>query len=105
MERLAYETEVSSKGHLSSIERGLVRPTAHTLKALADGLGVQLADLVTFPDENDRERLFDLTRRMGAGHLRELLHDADDFVAHRPIPRATEKPSPTYRRRRPRTTE
>src|SRR5580692_3636770 len=50
LERLAFESELGSKGHLSNIEHGLVRPTAHTLRTLSDRLGVELADMVTFPD-------------------------------------------------------
>jgi len=35
MEKLAYESELGSKGHLSDLERGLLRPIAHTLSQLA----------------------------------------------------------------------
>lgn len=90
MERLAYESDVGSKGHLSNIERGLVRPTAHTLKALADRLGVALPDLVNFPEEDDRARLYDLTRRLTAARLRLLLHEAAEMAAPAPRLRAAE---------------
>src|SRR5437773_12286253 len=46
-EKLAFESELGSKGHLSDIENGLARPTIRTLKVLADRLGVVLLDLVT----------------------------------------------------------
>ena len=100
MERLAYESEVGSKGHLSNIERGLVHATAHTLKSLADRLGVALADLVTFPDESDRARLHDLTRHMSPPRLRLLLHEAEEMAARTPRLRAAEG-TERYRQRRP----
>lgn len=99
MERLAYESEVGSKGHLSNIERGLVRPTAHTLKALADRLGVTLSDLVNFPEEGDRARLYDLTRHLSAPRVRLLLREAEDMVARTAHLRAAEAPE-RYRRER-----
>ena len=90
IEKLAYESEVGSKGHLSSIERGLVRPTAHTLKALADGLGLRLADLVTFPDESERDKLLDLTRKMSAATLKTLIRQAESEFPRRAVLRAAE---------------
>ena len=95
MERLAYESDVGSKGHLSNIERGLVRPTAHTLKALAERLGVELADLVSFPADGDRARLYDLTRRMTAPRVRLLLQEAEEMAARGPRLRAAEAPDAT----------
>lgn len=103
MERLAYESDVGSKGHLSNIERGLVRPTAHTLKALADRLGVELADLVNFPDDGDRARLYDLTRQMTAPRLRSLLQEAEEMAAPPPRLRAAEAPERYRRHGRPRS--
>ena len=75
LEKLAYESELGSKGHLSNIEKGLVRPTINTLKVLADGLGVLLADLVTFPADGDRERLIDASRASSPRVLRRLLRE------------------------------
>lgn len=71
-EKLAFESEVGSKGHLSNLERGLVRPTVNTLQALADRLGVKLLDLVTFPEEDDRSALIDATRFAVREDLRAL---------------------------------
>ncbi|MES1209999.1 MAG: helix-turn-helix domain-containing protein [Pseudomonadota bacterium] len=99
MERLAYESDVGSKGHLSNIERGLVRPTAHTLKALAERLGVELPDLVNFPEDGDRARLYDLTRRMAPSRVRVLLQEAEETSARAPRLRAAEPPE-RYRRQR-----
>lgn len=103
MEQLAYESELSSKGHLSNIERGLVRPTAHTLGVLAERLGVELGDLVNFPEAaGERGRLYELTRRMAASRVRLLLHDAEEMAARAPRLRAAETAS-RYRRHRRRT--
>jgi len=101
MERLAYESDVGSKGHLSNIERGLVRATAHTLKALAERLGVELADLVTFPEDGDRARLYDLTRQLSAARVRLLLREAEDMAARTPRLRAAEGGERYRRERRP----
>jgi transcriptional regulator with XRE-family HTH domain len=67
MEKLAYESELGSKGHLSNIERGLVHTTVHTLQTLADRLDVLLLDLVTFPERSARERRVDADRLSGGG--------------------------------------
>lgn len=99
LEQLAYESELGSKGHLSSIEKGLVRPTAHTLQALADRLEVDLADLVTFPDLSVRGRLLELTRRMPADAVRTLVRHAEELLARSPLSRAAER-TERYRRGR-----
>ena len=80
LEKLAYESEVGSKGFLSDVEQGLARPTVETLQAIADRLGVELLDLVTFPDESDRQRLVDRTRQLSKGTVKKLLREmtADD---------------------------
>lgn len=66
-----------SKGHLSNLERGLVAPNVLTLQALADALHVKLLDLVTFPDEDDRQRLVDLIRQLPKGTIRKLLKECE----------------------------
>jgi hypothetical protein len=53
-----------------------VRPTVETLSALANRLGVDLLDLVTFPEESPRQQLVDLTRGMKPGTIRRLIRDA-----------------------------
>ncbi|HEU4577875.1 MAG TPA: helix-turn-helix transcriptional regulator [Polyangiaceae bacterium] len=75
-EKLAYESGLKSKGHLSGIEKGLVLPTLATLTLLAHRLGVDLLDLFTFPEESPRQQLVDLTRQMKAGTIRRLIRDA-----------------------------
>lgn len=77
LEKLAYESELGSKGHLSNLERGLVRPTVHTLKSLADRLGVRLLDLVCFPDEDDTQRVVDSLRELPSGTVRKLLRELE----------------------------
>ncbi|WP_437972242.1 helix-turn-helix transcriptional regulator [Sorangium sp. So ce260] len=78
LEKLAFEIELGSKGHLSNIERGLVRPTIQTLQVLADRLGVLLLDLVTFPEDDDRQKLIDRTRSFSRGTLRKLVKELED---------------------------
>ncbi|MDX2054009.1 MAG: helix-turn-helix transcriptional regulator [Polyangiaceae bacterium] len=75
-EKLAYEAGLKSKGHLSGIEKGLVLPTIQTLALLAERLGTELVDLVTFPEESERHRLIDLSRSMKVGTIRRLVRDA-----------------------------
>lgn len=76
LEKLAYESGSISKGHLSDLERGLLRPNVQTLKSVADRLGVHLLDLVTFPEEGPRHSLVDATRGLSAVDIAELLQDA-----------------------------
>jgi len=80
LEKLAYESEVGSKGFLSDVEKGLARPTVETLAAIAERLEVKLLDLVTFPDEDERARLVDRTRRMTKGAVRRLLRETTPAV-------------------------
>ncbi len=75
LEKLAYESEVGSKGYMSDVEKGLARPTVETLATIAERLEVKLLDLVTFPDEDDRARLVDRTRGMTRGTVRRLLRE------------------------------
>lgn len=81
IEQLAEESNTGSKGHLSNIERGLVRPNIHTLKQIADGLGVKALDLLTFPKRSVRERLIDMTRRLTATKLAALVRDAARWLS------------------------
>jgi transcriptional regulator with XRE-family HTH domain len=72
-EALAWESAIQSKGHLSNIEAGLVRPTLHTIKHLADRLGVLPLDLICFPEDDPRQELIDRTRDAAPGMVRKLL--------------------------------
>ena len=75
-ERLAFESGSIAKGHLSDLEKGLLRPTVHTLKGVADRLGVRIMDLVSDPDDGPREALLDLSRALPDADLTALLNDA-----------------------------
>jgi transcriptional regulator with XRE-family HTH domain len=74
-EQLAFTSEMRSKGHLSSLEKGLVMPTIATLKAIADRLDVLVADLVTDPRDGDRAKILELTRSVSPGTLRKLVKE------------------------------
>ena len=71
-EKLAYEIEMS-KGFVSDIEKGLARPTVHSLQRFANRLEVDLLDLVTFEEQSPRQALVDATRRVPVGTIRKLL--------------------------------
>jgi transcriptional regulator with XRE-family HTH domain len=73
LEKLAYESDLGSKGYLSDIEKGLALPTVKTLRVLADRLGVLPLDLLTDPDADLRQNLIDRTRGLPLGSLRALL--------------------------------
>ena len=76
MEKLAYESDLGSKGHLSNLERGLVRPTIETLRVLAERLGCLPLDLLTFPEQDARQTLVELSRKLSRGALRKLVSEA-----------------------------
>jgi len=81
IEKLAFEASPSegegrfriSKGHLSSLERGLVMPTVATLDLLAARLEVLVADLVIDPERSPRERAIDLSRGLPPTAIKELV--------------------------------
>lgn len=81
IEQLAEESNTGSKGHLSNIERGLVRPNIYTLKQIADGLGVKALDLLTFPKKSVREKLIDMTRRISGSRLSEMAKEAARWLS------------------------
>jgi transcriptional regulator with XRE-family HTH domain len=73
IEKLAYESDLGSKGHLSSLERGLVLPTVETIRVIAERLGVLPLDLVTFPEDSAREKLIDRTRKASRKEIEAAL--------------------------------
>lgn len=73
IEELSDTSELGSKGHLSNMERGLVRPNIQTLKLLANGLGVLPLDLMTFPKHDVRQKLVELTRGLTTKQLNEAV--------------------------------
>lgn len=77
-EKLAYESEVGSKGFLSDIEHGLALPSLLTLERIAQRLEVSLFDLLVFPNRSDRDRLVDRTRHVSKGSLSRILRETTD---------------------------
>ena len=73
IQELAETSAIGSKGHLSNMERGLVRPNVQTLKHVADGLGVLPLDLLTFPTLDIRQKLVDITRRVSKKRIAEVI--------------------------------
>ena len=69
------ETELGA-GYISELERGLVVPGAGALARVADALGVALCDIVAFPDDDARQRLLDLTRRLDDADIDALVRSA-----------------------------
>lgn len=74
IQQLAETSEIGSKGHISNMERGLVRPNIQTLKQLADGLGVLPLDLLTFPKVDIRQKLIDLSRSISRTKLGDVIN-------------------------------
>ena len=72
-EKLAYESDLGSKGYLSDIEKGLALPSVKTLRVLAERLEVLVLDLVTDPEAEPRQKFIDRTRSLPAGTIRSLL--------------------------------
>lgn len=60
-EKLAYECG-RAKSYLCEIEAGKKVPSLAALAEFADRLGVQVFDVLVFPDDGERERLIDETR-------------------------------------------
>lgn len=101
-EELVYGSEVGSKGYLSDIEAGRALPSLKILKRLADYLGVALLDLVTFANEDPRQKYVDLTRSFAPGTIRKLLKEADVATRESPTKLAANAEQ-TRRRLRPRS--
>lgn len=73
MEKLAYESDLGSKGHISSLERGLMIPTVETIRIISERLECLPLDLLCFPEDGKREELIDLTRRLSGRELASLI--------------------------------
>jgi transcriptional regulator with XRE-family HTH domain len=80
----------NAKGHLSNLEHGLVRPTIHTLKRLADAMGIGLVDLVVFPEDDVRQQLIDRTRDLTRGSMRKILREIES-IPKQPKPAQPQK--------------
>ena len=72
-EKLAYASEIGSKGYVSDIEAGLASPSISTLAKIANHLGVELVDLFTFPKESPRHELMDKARFCSKADLKREL--------------------------------
>src|SRR5512133_624565 len=92
-EKLAYESEVGSKGFMSDIEHGLALPSLTTLERIAQRLDVSAFDLLVVPTRTDRERLVDLTRGMTKGPLVRLLRELSEAMPAPISTRAPRRPS------------
>lgn len=73
MQDLADRSGIGSKGHLSNLERGLVRPNIFTIAQLARGLEVDPLDLLAAPRRSKRERVVEATRHLNGKQLGALL--------------------------------
>ena len=82
----------TGRGYLSELERGLVVPNIEVLDRIAKALGVSLADVVTFPDEDDRQRLIDATRLLSQGQLRGLRKEVEKLAEHQKRGRSQHEP-------------
>ena len=77
LEQVAFESGLTSKGHLSDLEHGRVNPTVATLRAVAEQLGVWVVDLVNVDVEAPRARLIERSRGVPEGVLARWLAEAE----------------------------
>ena len=77
--KLAADSGLASKGHLSDLERGRLVPTVGTLQALAAKLGVELLDLLIIPDKNPRHRLIAQSCGLPDPVLRRWLTEVEEL--------------------------
>ncbi len=82
-EKLAWEAGLSSKGYLSRIESGSRLPSLSTLDRLAQRLGVEVRDLLVFPERNEVDRAMEVIRRANAKSIRRLLRAAENADSKR----------------------
>lgn len=61
-----------SKGHISSVEHGLLAITLETLGRLAKGLGLPPFAVFAFAEDDEIAQIADLVRRLPATHLKRL---------------------------------
>ena len=61
-ERLAWEAGFRSKGYLSRIEAGLRLPSLDALDKIAQRLGVEVRDLLIFPERSRLDRAMEALR-------------------------------------------
>jgi transcriptional regulator with XRE-family HTH domain len=61
-----------SKGHLSSVEHGLAAITVQTISRLAKGLDVPALYLLTFPADDERDKIAEMVRKLPAPEVTKL---------------------------------
>jgi transcriptional regulator with XRE-family HTH domain len=61
------------KGHLSSLERGLVNPSMTVLDRIAQSTGIEMPYLVCLPNASDRQALIERTRFLSDDEVKMLL--------------------------------
>lgn len=91
LEKLAYESDLGSKGHLSDLERGLVAPTVLTLERIARRLDVQTFDLLAFPEAGARARLVDWSRHATNEEIARVMRELEVDVPFRFVAQADER--------------
>jgi transcriptional regulator with XRE-family HTH domain len=82
-EKLAWETDLSSKGYLSRIESGKRLPSIDVLERLAHRLGVEVRDLFVFPERGDIDAAMDRIRTEGPALARTVLGSQGPVKARR----------------------
>ncbi|MDC3987309.1 helix-turn-helix domain-containing protein [Polyangium jinanense] len=73
-----------SKGHLSNIEHGLATITIDTVEHIAAALGVSPFCVITFPTDDELNRIADLARKLSKGDHRKLRKVLEERTTHEP---------------------
>nr|WP_275939250.1 helix-turn-helix transcriptional regulator [Polyangium spumosum] len=73
-----------SKGHLSSIEQGLAAITIETVERIARALDIPPYCVMTFPADDEVNRIADLARKVPKGERRKLRKDLEARTAREP---------------------
>lgn len=80
LEQMVWGADLSGKGHLSDAENGRSLPTLVTLGKLARALGVELIDILNFPELSPRHRLLELTRYLNQEAITLLIQQAERLL-------------------------
>ena len=78
------EAGAMSKGHLSSVEQGLAAITIETIERIARALGVPSLYEITFPKDDELDRIADLARKLPKGERRKLRKELEARTTHEP---------------------
>ncbi|MDI3291603.1 helix-turn-helix domain-containing protein [Polyangium sp. 15x6] len=73
-----------SKGHLSSIEQGLAAITIETIERIACALGVPSLCMITFPADDELNRIAELARKLPKGERRKLRKELEARTTRAP---------------------